>query len=438
MKYEIRSTINDLWYTKGRFIFSNLYFVLAKLFKLAGSPKRAFQFCSASLRYGMSDCALHLLQQVMSDYELSTKDYSSGVEIKEASGRTIVLRWPSIEEGHIDKGILAIKFTKTFSYYLKHIDIKSLEKYFFLVLEPSWSGYADADILGFVGRANNIVVQASELEDRILLNSFPETFVAASFGASDWVDYRLFNDLKTGKIYDSIYVANTNPIKRVRRYLEAVSRIVRYQDEKYIGCLVCASWGGAEDLVKKLIESYQLNDNLIVHFSVGRAEVVNLINQSKVNVLLSYKEGSNKSLFEAMFCNTPVICLAENVGVNKSYINESTGLLISDSLIESSLLWIKKNYSRFQPRQWAMNNITPNLTTKKLESIVCSLEGVISTRSLLVKTNNPEYSYFDYPKVKVSVYSERLLRMFDNRSDVNAEAREVELMSLKKDFLDSL
>ena len=438
MNYKFRATLNDFWYSKGRHVFSVAYIVLAGLFMLIGRRRKAFKFCAASLRYGMTGFALRLLKKILSNYSFSVEEISSGVSVKEASCRTMVLSWPLLQSGSIIKGVLAIKFTKTFSYYLRNVDIESLENYFTLVLEPSWSGYADPDILGFIGRSKNIVVQASELEDRVLLNCFPETFTGVSFGASDWVDYRLFDDLKTEKIYDSIYIANTNPIKRVKRYLEAIAKIVEGGNKKYIGCLVCASWGGAEALVRELIESYRLNDNLVVRFSLARADVVGYINQSKVNVLLSYKEGSNKSLFEAMFCNTPVICLAENIGVNKTYINEYTGLLIPDSLFECSLLWISENYARFNPRSWALANIAPTVTTKKLENIIYGSAASAVHAPLYVKTNNPEYSYFNFPTVSVASYSERLLWLFDSSSIVSVEEREAELTNLRNDFLDSV
>jgi len=244
--------------------------------------------------------------------------------------------------------------------------------------------------------------------------------------------------LKTEKVYDSIYIANTNPIKRVRRYLEAVANIVKSGNDKYVGCLVCASWGGAEILVRELVESYHLKDNLVMRFSLGRSDVALYINQSKVNVLLSYKEGSNKSLFEAMFCNTPVICLSENIGVSKSYINEYTGLLIPDSLLESSLLWIADNYSRFNPRPWALHNIAPSVTIKKLESIICLLNESVSDAPLYIKTNNPEYSYFDFPWIKVESYSETLLKLFDAKSQLARLEQEIELKKLKNNFLAAL
>jgi len=438
MNYKIKSALNDFWYSKARYFFSIAYLMLARLSILMGNKKKAFKFSAASLRYGTSSSALILFKKIVSNYTFSLDEFSSGIEIKEASGRTMVLKWPTIQDRIIVKGVLAIKFTKTFSYYLRNIDIESLERYFILVLEPSWSGYADPDIFGFVGRSKKIIVQASELEDRVLLNCFPETFIGASFGASDWVDFRLFDDLKAEKIYDSIYIANTNPIKRVKRYLEAVAKIVKSGNDTYIGCLVCASWGGAESLVKDLVASYHLNDNLVVRFSVGRSDVVRYINQSKVNVLLSYKEGSNKSLFEAMFCNTPVICLSENIGVSKSYINEYTGLLIPDHLLESSLLWIGDNYSRFNPRLWALHNIAPPVTIKKLEGIICLLDECASDMPLYIKTNNPEYSYFDFPWINAKYYSESLLKLFDTNLQSAQVEQEIELISLKNKFLESL
>jgi len=433
MNYKLRSTLNDLWYTKARHVFSFLYLLLAFVAKLLGKKRLAFMCCAASLRYASTSSALNFLAKILSGYTFSLGEFSSGVEIKEASCRSIVLAWPCVKDNSIIKGVLAISFTRTFSFYLRNVDLESLEKYFTLVLEPSWSGYADPDILGFIGRSKKIIVQASELEDRVLLNCFPDAFVAVSFGASDWVDYRLFNDLKMEKIYDSIYIANTNPIKRVKRYIEAVSEIVK-TDNKYVGCLVCASWGGAESLVRQLVESYKLDKNLVVRFSLSQSEVARHINQSKVNVLLSYKEGSNRSLFEAIFCNTPIICLSENIGVNKSYINEYTGLLVPDSLLESSLVWISENHSRFNARSWAINNISPSVTTQKLTRLISGFSDFTNHPSLYVKTNNPEYSYFDFPQVDSAVYTEKVLRLFANDSALT-RAREIELENLKNDFL---
>lgn len=419
MKYKILSWLNDIWYAYFRLAFSFLFFVGSKICWALGVKGRALDFVMSSLRYkNNSSAASHLKKIISADSALNAK-VSVGVGIGEAAERSIIVKWPSYDNGSVNKGVIIITFTRTFSYYLRNVDLEVMAEHFVFMLEPSWSGYADPDILAFCGRLQNVIVAASEVEDRVLLNCFPETFISASFGASDWVDAKVFENKKMAKIYDSIYIANTNPIKRVKRYLDAIRNIVRSGQRDYVGCLVCASWGGAEELIKKLVDSYQLSDNLVLKFSLGRDQVIECLNQSKVNILLSFKEGSNRSLFESMFCETPVICLSENVGVNKSYINEFTGLLIPDAFLEASLLWFSNNHQRYQTRRWAEENISPRKTSEKLRDLINSrLSKDAQVGSLYVKTNNPEVSYLDYAHIDHNVFTKEVLQLFGAKDAV--------------------
>ena len=417
MRYKILSWLNDLWYLHLRLVCAVLFFNLAKIFWLVGVQNRAAKFCMASIRYSGGSKAIFLLKKITSTNAPLARGISTGVAIKEAAARSIIIKWPTYQAGAIDKGVIVVTFTKTFSYFLRNIDLDEMSKHFIFVLEPSWSGYADPDILGFHGRLNNVIIEASEVEDRVLLNCFPETFVPVSFGASDWVDSDIFIDTGAAKIYDSIYISNTNPIKRIKRYIDAVKQIVAMGNSNYVGCLVCAAWGGAEALILEMVNQYQLKDNIVLKFSLNREQVIDALNKSKVNILLSYKEGSNRSLFEAMFCNVPVICLSENVGVNKAYVNEFTGLLVPDKMLEGALIWIGENYRQFCARNWAMENISPPSTTRKLSQLLFARNLMVDneTSKIFVKTNNPEVSYFQCQSLDHKKYSEDILSLFELR-----------------------
>jgi len=420
MKYKLMSFLNDYWYRYGRPVIAVLMYVLAVVLWLLNARGKARNFCCASIRYGISSSSAGLLQKILLSVPFTKDDTTEDVSLTEAAGRTIVIKWPEFQDySCVGKGIIIITFTRTFSFYLRNINLEELEKYFHIVLEPSWSGYADPDILAFMGRVKKVIVQSSEVQDRALLNCFPETFIAASFGASDWVDTTRFSPIVTDKKYDSIYIANTNPIKRVKRYLNAIKNLVDSGARDYKGCLVCASWGGAEKLIAEMVKSFNLNDNIVLRFDLSTTQVIEALSQSKVNILLSYKEGSNRSLFESMFCGTPVICIYENVGVNKAYINEYTGLLILDGLLERSLIWMGEHYTKFDPRSWAFENISPVKTTEKLKKIIassCLDGGVLSNRKdALVKVNNPEVSYFNFPHLKANMFSTPLLEVFMQR-----------------------
>jgi hypothetical protein len=304
-----------------------------------------------------------------------------------------------------------------FSYYLRNIDISKLSKHFYIVLEPSWSGYFDADILCWaLETKESVLIEATELLDRVALNALTSNLIPVSFGASDWVDYSIFYEQVLDKQYDSIYVANTNNIKRIIRYLKAIKNISGYSDAEYKGCLVCASWGGNEEVVRSLPKHFDIERNIEVCISLNKEELNKVINSSKANILLSYKEGSNRSLFESMFANVPVICIAENIGVNKSYINEYTGLLISDRFLEDGLLYMKDNWKKYRPKKWAFENICPEKTTEKLLALLDTRDGLDDLNDVYVKTNNPEVSYLNYPEVQFSDLNIKLLEAFSKDS----------------------
>jgi len=435
LNYRIRYIANHIWFIYLNKIVAIIMAVISCVLWKMKIYDLSVRICLASLRFHINSIALKILPFIFNEgRHILEKNISDGVDIKAASVRTIVLKWPTFTEEKIHKGIILIKFTKVFSFYLKNIDCEELEKYFYIVLEPSWSGYADPDILYWKYRVGKVVVEASEQQDRVLLSCFPESFVVASFGSGDWVQDEVFVPIDSEKIYDSVYVANNNPIKRVERYLIAVKKIVESGFSNYKGCLLCASWGGDEAIIDRLIKKYNLYKNVDTKFSLDVKSVARLLNSSKCNVLLSYKEGSNRSLFEAMFCNVPVICIYENVGVNKSYINEFTGLLMPDVHLEKSLVWMVDNYKNYSPRRWALENISPSITRKKLVNIInTKYNDILNDGDVFEKVNIPEAKYKINYQFDQSIINEKLLNVFLKNTISGMDIKN-KLLNIKNEF----
>lgn len=435
MKYKFLSIINDVWYFYIRSIVAVIFYFVAKILNTLNIIGLSTSFSLAACRYKNLSKNNQLIKLLLKKSHFKNLSVSVGVAINEAAVRSIILKWPDIQQDKIiSKGVLLITFTKTFSYYINNIDIHKLQDYFYLVLEPSWSGYADPDILGFFNKGEKLIIQSSEIQDRIFLNHFIDYCIPVSFGASDWVNPNIFTKNNEQKIYDSVYIANTNPIKRVYRYLKAVKTIIDTKDPDYKACLVCASWGGAESLLRRLVENFKLESNLTLLFSQSRSQVIDILNQSKVNILLSLKEGSNRSLFEALFCGVPVILASENIGVNKAYINEHTGLLLDNTALEDGLCWIKENYHRYDTRTWAINNIAPAVSTQKLCTIINNNFDAGLT-GLLVKTNSPEVCYLDFCDLDHKAYSVKLLGAFGKDGAYSTTELNEMLLTQKKLFL---
>jgi len=435
-KYFFKYLTNEIWFVYLNNIISSLMAVLAGALWVIGFKRAGFDLGLRSLRYNFNSTALNVLKEALVSHKrLVDEKVTRGVQIGEASDRTIVLKWPSFQEASLSKGILLVKFTRTFSYYLKNIDIPKLCEYFHIVLEPSWSGYADADILGWVGASKNIIIESSEQQDRILMNCFADTFIPVRFGSGCWVPQADFKPQAIAKEFDSIYIANNNPIKRVYRYITAIRNIVDSGATEYKACLVCASWGGDNELVEALIRKAGVGKNITLKFSLPRTEVAKYLNMSKCNILLSYKEGSNRSLFESMFCDIPVVCISENIGVDKSCINEFTGLLVPDTNLEESLLWMSSHFNKFSPKEWAEKNISPTATKVCLVDVINRRIGdQLTYDEVFTKVNAPEACYMDNVNFKFRHFNEELFSIFK----VDAEITDLDekLRVLTKKFSD--
>jgi glycosyltransferase involved in cell wall biosynthesis len=310
--------------------------------------------------------------------------------------RAIVLQAPVVEADRIYKGVLLIKFTETFRFFYHHVDVAKLLRYFRVVLEPSWSGYCLPEILFWSQYGQPVVVEASELTDRRFLEELGTTLVPISVGASDWVDHRVFRPLGVERDIDVIYIANLSPIKRVHVYLRALGEIVARRGS-IRAALVLSSWGGNKATFDDLLDLYSLRDQVSVFMNLSQPELNGLLNRAKLSVLLSKKEGSNKTLFESMFAGTPVLLIEDNIGVNKDYINQHTGVLVAERDLPAAIERFMDGSPVPSPRTWAMENIAPELTTRKLEGLLNRLyiRDDIASAPLWVKVNAPEATYMD-------------------------------------------
>jgi len=333
-----------------------------------------------------------------------------------AISRTIILKMPQWKDDVLSKGILLVTFTETFSYFLRKINIKELASYFYIILEPSWAGYSDPDILTWDECGSVVLVEATERRDREFLTHLDSNLHPVSFGASDWVNYKQFYPINVEKLYDVVCIANYKPGKRLHIYLKTI-RTLKAQRVNIKAALVCANWGNAKKEILSLVRRYSLECVLDIYEALNQSEVNYILNVSKVNILLSLKEGSNRALFEGMFAGTPAILLENNIGVNKDYINEKTGKLIRENQLAESIIHFKDCWQSYDPRSWAMNNISPEKTTEKLVAAIISIDkdSKLTPDDVETKVNQPEVDYFA-KIIDKEALNESVLRLFNNNS----------------------
>jgi glycosyltransferase involved in cell wall biosynthesis len=372
-------------------------YVAARCLLLFGARRKGVKFCLASIRFSYHGEATSLLLHLMRSNNFDMRELlSDPVSRDEIESRMIMLSEPRLVEGRLQKGVLLIKFTTSFSYLLRSSIWNEINEKFLFILEPSWAGYADADILAFLSSADHCIIQASETKDRAFINTVYPDVSALDIGSSNWVDQDKFCPGKpVAKQYDSIYIANLNPIKRVYRALDAFSNIAK-RDANFRAIVVCASWGGSSfNDLKKYLAKKRVHAQVELVEGLSQGELSKVLRKTKVSILLSLKEGSNRSLFESLFSDVPVLCLSENIGVNKSYINDRTGLLCTNSCVEACLEYLYKNYDRYDPRKWALENISSECSTRAIRELISSRYSQEVNSELLVKVNSPEANYVD-------------------------------------------
>ncbi len=419
------------WVLKNRKVVSYLLIRMSSILRII-SNYSADKILLKGLRLYPSATGISLLKRFIGSLTENLDDLVSRSDgVASGSQRVIILSWPKINGCPKKKGVLLVSFTTTFSMFYRDVNVDKLSEYFYIVLEPSSSGYADPDILFWpLICGSEIYIQATEVEDRVFLESLGLNFVPLTIGASNWVSTNEFDIIDVDKKYDSIYIANTNPVKRVDRYLSAVANIKKIKPE-YSAALICADWGEGRKYIERMVAKYGLADEIDLFFSLSKQDIVRCLNMAKSNVLLSLKEGSNRSLFESMSCNTPVVCISENVGVNKEYINQYTGKLVYDRFLEDALIEISRDYAKYSPRKWVLENISPERSTELLEDIIPD------QKNIFVKVNNPEVSYKNLPEVDHAKYSHQLLRLF-SKEDLSYKDAIEGIGKLKSQFYDDV
>ncbi len=314
--------------------------------------------------------------------------------------RILILKLPRLLNGKmIEKGAIIIKFSETFAPVYACLNVQLVSKYFRIILEPSSVGYSLADILVWTTLGSEKVIVLSPYQnDFELLSIINANLVPVILGPADWANTSIFYNIPdTGKVYDAIYVANFNPIKRVERYIHAIVRICR-KHPNYKAALVCAGHGAAKKEILAILEQAKKYASIDVFSDLSQAGINELFNKSKVNILVSLREGSNKGLAEGLFSGVPALLIKENVGGNHAHINKHTGRVVPDSNFDEVLLWFADHYAQFSPHKWAISHITPAASTSSLSNTLKEIEiseGRPWTKELFVKVNSPELAYLD-------------------------------------------
>jgi glycosyltransferase involved in cell wall biosynthesis len=315
----------------------------------------------------------------------------------ERQGDLIVLKPYDAATG--ERGVLMVMYGEGIVALAAIYDLAALASRYTLVLETSGWGYQEVSFFLYLGSDLNVLVQSPRIQDFEFIEGLDSNLIPVRTGSGEWVDSSTFHPREAGAEaeFDLVMVAAWDPLKRHELLFRAVARLKRERGGNGLRmALIGYAMGWPRKRIERLLQRYGLENDCTIFERIPHAEVARIVANSKVSLLLSRQEGSNRSVYESMFCGTPVIVYRHHRGINLEHVNERTGLLADDDELASAIAKIVDNPEAFDPRGWALENIGyENATAIVNEGLraLAARRGLLWTRDIAAKKNAPNLRY---------------------------------------------
>jgi glycosyltransferase involved in cell wall biosynthesis len=300
-----------------------------------------------------------------------------------------------------EKGVLMLDYFFVFPLFARWFDVKTIASRYHIVLEPSWSGYFDLDLLCFAGLDFPVFVQNYEPRDLAFVERLKTNLISIPIAGNWWVDHRIFRPLPdTARDADVLLIAAWARYKRHEKFFAALARL-RARGVRLRTVLVGYRGDLTRDDIFRLAHEYGVADQVEMYERLKLDEVNRQLNRVKANVLWSRREGFNRALIEGFFAGTPgILRHGFNFGYAYPYINPQTGAFATEESLPDTLLDVCRNTSRYTPRAWVLSNMSPQIATRIVDEAIgayCDRAGENWTLGgLSVKTTAlDQMSYWD-------------------------------------------
>lgn len=367
----------------GRTLFAAAGLTLAASFRLLGSRlkavttvaavhRAAYSRLSDRVSWGTLARALHHDPSTATEY-IDTFSATEGTrrfidEPERLLGtRILVLKSPAPNE----RGILVLDYSFVFPLFARLFDLEAIARRYFLVFEPSWSGYADLDILCYSKFDFPVFVQSTEPRDDGVLTRAGPHFVPVPIAANWWIDHRLIHPLPgTPKDIDVVMIASWAAFKRHHRVFHALRALRRRGHILTIALAGYPSGLHKEDILR-LADYYGVADQIELHEWLSFAEVNVLYNRARVNLVWSRREGCNRAIIEGMLANLPcVMRTGFNYGFRQPYLESGAVRMCAEPELPDALLELRASAHHYQPREWVLANMSCQAATRALTAAI--------------------------------------------------------------------
>jgi glycosyltransferase involved in cell wall biosynthesis len=303
--------------------------------------------------------------------------------------RLAVLKAPA---GGGEKGVLFVMVSDMFRLLHAGMNLPKLLEDYTLVFEPSWSGYCHPELLEYTRWNQETFILAAEEYDFGFLKRLNSNLIPVDLGPCDWVDPRVATPyLANPKEFDIVMNSNWGAWKRHH----VLFRMLRNAKQRYNVVLIGVNWSGKTRAdIERLASFFGVVDQIVIFEHIPYEQVMDLTCRSRVSILLSLKEGSNRAIAESIFCNLPVVTLSSHVGGIRKNVVPETGLIADERHLEFAISRLLR--ANLNPREWGLENVSCFKSSEKLNLILrehALRQGRPWTQDIAGRSNSPESKY---------------------------------------------
>lgn len=280
--------------------------------------------------------------------------------------KSLILKAPGSDG---EKGVLYVSFEYNWLRLLQHYDLPRLLGDYLLVCASSWSppDFAAFWALARIG-PDPVFMQISNPSDTELYTRLNNGIRPIPIMASHWINPDLYKPKPhDNREIDILMVAGWSHVKRHWLLFRALRNMRRNLRVVLIGQ---DADGRTADNVFDEAKAFSVADRIEIIHDASIDEVTRHQCNSKISIILSAREGSCVVVAESLFADAPVAMMhAAHVG-SRAFINPQTGLLLRSDTMHTQLGEMVERSASFQPRAWALANITHAHATGKLNDIL--------------------------------------------------------------------
>jgi len=303
-------------------------------------------------------------------------------------GSALVIKSP----GPNERGVLYLYYTYLYPLFLRFFDVEGLKQRYHIVVEPSWAGHCDLNILCLTTVKSPVFVGALEPHDTNFLSNLGTNIEPVEIAGNSWIDQELFKPLPdTKKDYDLISIAAWSHYKRHWALFRALRTLKARGLRPKVLLVGYPVELTAQDIYDQAC-AYGVADLLEFHEKITPKEVNEFLNRSKVNILWSRREGTPRAIIESMAAGVPcIVRKGFNYGYHYPYVNEQSGQFSDERSLPDTIERLLKAHASMEPRPSVIPRMTPRESTRRLNNSIRATATKLGeqwTRDIAVRGGN--------------------------------------------------